>query len=385
MKWFAAMAAVLMGFELPGYGAGTETLILSFDGKGTAMAWDAGVIAALFERLKTDKLKEILYVGSSSGSIASTYFACRGLTPKAVKDLPIEAQRFPKAVLNEGTTDRAIKLILDINPEIPFNDVKPIVDMAMNGGTCVPERPLLIAAANLDVVEGRNGKPFGGRRDRQFNRDNYELSQGAKVLGKVCTYFVSDSMAKILEVVPERERLCDLRHIRTADDLRLAIAASVAEPTYFSPPADNDLSKLVSVFAKPLKRIYGGGFVMNSAAQDVKRARPSAYVFGTGRASYSRLQNRILLNWFSFPMNETLMNQRWFFDEQVVITKAEWAVFYEKKTSNLDLIKMGYARAKKCLDAGGCKPVLFEKPLYSKDAWDQPLDDLRGRGLSALF
>ena len=92
---------------------------------------------------------------------------------------------------------------------------------------------------------------------------------------------------------------------------------------------------------------------MNSAAQDVKRARPNAYVFGTGRASYSGLQNRILVNWFSFPMNTTLLNQRWFFDEQVVITKSEWATFYDTKTSSTDLIRMGYAKAEGCFKKGG--------------------------------
>lgn len=383
MKLLSAMT-LLIGLGVSALGADAH-LIVSFDGKGTAMAWDAGVMTALFEKLDPGKVKEILFVGSSSGAIASTYFACHGLTAEAVGRLPAEVQRFPKAVLNEDTTDRAIKLILDINPEIPLAAVKPILDVATKNGTCIPERPLLIATANLEVIDGRNHKPFAGRRDRGFNRGNYVLTEGNKPLGKVCTYFVSRSMEDLLAVVPEEERLCDLRQIRTEKDLRLAVEASISEPTYFAPVVEPDLSKLHSVFPKPAQRTYGGGFIMNSAAQDVKRALPLAYVFGTGRASYTRLQNRIILNWFSFPMNETLLNQRWFFDEQVVITKSEWNTFYEAKTSNLDLVKMGYAKAKACLEKEGCKPNLFEKPRYAQDAWGKPLQDRRARGVSALL
>ncbi len=383
VQFFIAAAFVCVGVEAnPG---ASEALILSFDGKGTAMSWDAGVMKALYERLKMDRVNEILFVGSSSGSIASAYFSCRGLNQAAIDDLQVQSKRFPKDVLDENVTGRAIKLILGVPAEISFDAVDPIINLATLNQTCVPKLPLLIAAGNLDVLEGRNNKPFSGRRDRKFNRDNYELSKNGAVLGKACTYFVNESMAKILAVVPEQERLCDLRFIRSAADLRMAIMASIAEPTYFAPPLESDMTKLVSVHKLPAQRTYGGGFVMNSAAQDVKRARPRAYVFGTGRASYSRMQNRALFNWFTFPMNETLLNQRWFFDEQVVITKSEWAELYEKKTTNANLIEMGYAKATACFNNGGCRPTLFQKPFYSKDAWDKPLDEWRGRGIKALF
>lgn len=381
--FFITILFTAVGYANPPHG--NTTLLLSFDGKGTAMAWDAGVVAALFERIKPGRITETLFVGSSSGSIAASYFACRGLNATSIADIQTESKKFPKDVLDESSSTKAMQLTLGIPGEVGLEGINPITDMATQNRTCLPKHPLLIASGNLDVVEGRNEKPFSGRRDRTFNKGTYELIEKEKNLGKVCTYFVNEPMAKILESVPGKERLCDLRHIRTAKDLYDAIVASIAEPTYFYPPVESDLSQIESAFPLPAKRHYGGGFVMNSPVQDVKRARPNAWTVGTGRTTYTRLQNRMILNWFSFPMNETLLNQRWWFDEQVVLSKAEWDGLYEKKTTTTDQVARGYAKAVMCFDGAGCLPKLNEKPLFSGDASGNPMDELRGRGIKALF
>ncbi len=73
----------------------------------------------------------------------------------------------------------------------------------------------------------------------------------------------------------------------TADDVALAILASVSEPTYFDPVVEPQPSKLLAGAApgdlgNVRKRTYYGGYLMPVPAQDVRRMLPGVRVLGTG-------------------------------------------------------------------------------------------------------
>lgn len=380
---------MVLGISTLGRPAPAAPLIVSFDGKGTAWAWDIGVMQAFLERAKPEAVQDTVFVGASSGSMLAAYFACKGLSPSSVAYAVEGFERFPRDFLDEDTTARAVKLFLGLSAEAKLEKLLPVLAEISENDTCITKYPVLVPTANLEVVEGRNDKPFSGVRTRTFDQKTYELSEGGRVLGKVCTYFVNDAMAKILERIPAAERLCDLRLIRTGKDLSDMMVASISEPTYFYPPKEADMTLLRSIFPLPAQRTYGGGFIMNTAVQDVKRALPDAYVLATGRVSYSRTQNRVMLNWFSFPMNRTLFDQRWWVDEQISPTLSGWAELYEKKVTQKDHVQAGYDMAIKCFNASlagnACLPKLFTKPHFSTDAAGHDMTALRHRGLKPLL
>ena len=384
MKWFMALSLALLGLPL----SVAHEVIIDFDGNGTAMAYGGGVMKAFYERMDPKAIGETYFVGSSSGSIMAAYFSCRGLTQSSVDGMISTAARFPKDYMDEETGLKSAKLFLGIPPEVTLERIQPLLNEMTENGACVPKFPVLIPAANLDVIEGRTKKPFAGIRGRKFDQGSYTLSnKDGTVRGKVCTYFINKEMAAILEAVPAAERLCDTRLIRNGVELKEAVERSISEPTYYLPLEEKDMSQLQSVYPLPKRRFYAGGFIMNTAVQDLKRARPEAYAVATGRVHYQRIQNRIIQNWFSFPMNKTLFDQRWFVDIQSTPNKQDQARLYETKTTPTEQVALGYAQAMKCYrgDANTCLPKVFTVPKYSKSGAGKDMKALRHRGIKVLL
>lgn len=365
--------------------AETAPLVLSFDGKGIALGWDVGVARALHSRLRREAVSDLIFVGTSSGSILATFFACHGFDDNGMALVLEAARRFPKDVLDETISKKGLQLFLGIPPETTYDAVNPILDFVTNYSTCLPTVPVLYAAANLDVIDARVTVPFAGRRDRSFDRGHYTVLENGKVRGKACTYFVNEAMLAIVSRIPAEERLCDLRILRNGAEVRQAIHASISEPTYYPPVPEPDASLVTSLYPVPHDRKYIGGFVLNTAVQDVKRALPGAWVFATGRPFGSRLQNRILYSWFTVPVNETLLDQHWWVDMQIPIPKVTWNRLLEKKTTPLMQAEWGSQATLACLQSDACTPSLAREPLFSKDTDGRLLVKLRGRGLRAIL
>ncbi len=365
----------------------SQPVMISYDGKGCAMSWDIGVTKAFYERLNLSAVSEFYFVGTSSGSLMSSFFACRGLNQSSIDELLTAIAKLPKDMIDESPMTKILQLVLGIPPETSLKLINPAIDIVTMNDTCVPKIPLLIVAANIDVLDSRVKKPFNGKRDKLFDNRNYEVKDKAtgSVLGKACTYFVNESMNEILKAVKPEERLCDIRLISTGKELRTAILASLAEPTYYAAVTETDPSKIQSVYPVKGTRVYNGGFVINSPIQDVKRARPETYTVGTGRPVYSRLHNRIIKNWFTMSMNETLKNQLWWFDSQVPISNQHWNKMYEKKTTTLDQVALGYATAKDCFENGPCIPDYSATPHFANSSRGENLEAKRHRGLKAIF
>ena len=59
-------------------------LLLSFQGKGSSMSYDAGVLKHAFDFLPALADRKVIVAGNSSGSIFAIYFSCYGFTRTSV-------------------------------------------------------------------------------------------------------------------------------------------------------------------------------------------------------------------------------------------------------------------------------------------------------------
>ena len=358
-----------------------QDLIVSFDAKGTAVGWDFGAAQALAERLDLDRDLNLIFAGSSSGSLIATYYGCHGLT----RETAIFARKklkdwSDKKILNEHTKAKLIQLMLGEDTDSPYTNLQPIVDIVTKNGTCIPEYPLMLTAANMEILDQRSGSPLGTKGNKRVDLGNFDVYEDGRKIGKACTYFVTTQIADRLSAIKPEERLCDVRPIKTAQDLLLGVRASVSEPTYFAPIADSNPTSVQSVYGPITKRIYNGGFVFMSPVQDMKRVMPEAAVFGTGRGVFSRAQNRIVQSWFAFDMNRAQMESRFFFDTQMQFTAEEWKKMDE--VSVAEQADLGYASALNCLkDSVACISKLYSRPAQDKSASGEALEPRTRRGI----
>lgn len=361
------------------------TLVVSFDAKGTAVGWDFGAVQALVERTDASKIKQYVFAGSSSGSLPAAYYACYGLTKETADSARIQLTDWAsKKLLNEHTKAKLIQLMLGEETDSSYENMMGIVNIVTKNGTCMPQYPLLIPAANMEVLDQRKGGPLGTQGDKVVDLANFDVIQNGKKIGKACTYFVDDSLFRSLSALKPEERLCDLRRINTPEDLLMAIRASVSEPTYFAPVTDHNPGAIQSAYGVISKRVYNGGYVFMSPVQDIKRVMPDAALFGTGRGFFSRAQNRIVQSWYSLDMNRAQLDARWFFDTQMQFTDKEWAKLGE--ITVVEQATLGYARAKQCLqDSKSCNSKLIKRPTLDKDVAGQPLEPKTRRGIDSLL
>lgn len=365
--------------------SGPKTLILSFDAKGTAVGWDFGVAQAVQERLDSGKVSDVVFAGSSSGALLASYFGCHGLseetTTGAVTQLTDWAN---KKLLNEHTKAKLIQLMLGEETDSPYENLQGIVDIVTDNGTCVPQYPTMITAANMDILDQRAGGPLGTKASKTVDLKNFDVIENGKRIGKACTYFVDDSLFRKLSAMKPEERLCDIRLMSKPEDLLLAIKGSVSEPTYYAPVEDTNPGAIQSIYGSVTKRVYNGGYVFMSPVQDIKRVLPDASVFGTGRGFFSRAQNRIVQSWFTFDMNRAQLDSRWFFDSQLQFTTQEWTKLSE--ITVVEQAKLGYQKTLGCLkDSKTCNSKIFTKPAFDKDVSGEPLEPKTRRGIDDLL
>ncbi len=101
--------------------------------------------------------------------------------------------------------------------------------------------------ANMTVSWRPEVYDFYRRRPERFAADHPDLKLGAdRRIGKAVTFFVERSLFDLLPAIPPEQRTADLRLMTTAEDVALAILASVSEPTYFDPVAETQPSKLLA-------------------------------------------------------------------------------------------------------------------------------------------
>ncbi|HEX4132097.1 MAG TPA: hypothetical protein VHZ24_18850 [Pirellulales bacterium] len=336
-------------------------LLVAFQGKGSALGYDLGVLTAAQEALPCVANNRVVLAGNSGGSILAVYFACHGITPETIDRAvrKVEVADLTAIRANEHVLTKMSKLLLNRHTELAPAALGEFVAFALGDdewqpgdklsdiiarSRCRPRLPLIIVAANREVLD--NGGTGGGapRNEKLFDAANYDVRWKPEVfayyhehpdefavanpdlrlgpsphVGKACTYFVDRTMFDLLRQIPAEERLGDLRLVETPADLALAILASSAEPTYLDPVPETDYEKLLigsqsGGQGQSVRRSYCGGFIMPLVAQDIRRALPGLHVMGTSAVPLFRNARGLLRGWYLVDAATLYYQSHWWSD-----------------------------------------------------------------------
>jgi hypothetical protein len=391
-------------------------LLFSFQGKSSSLAYDAGVVARAFEYLPALKDNHVVISGSSGGSILAVHFSRLGFTPESVDAAGRFCQEADLARLRSSETASAKfgKLMAGKPTELPADVLDDFVAKALgidepkNGRSLAevvkaslarPKFPLVIVAANHEVLDNRaagslwRGKNYKDvctgsygvswkkgvfeyyrKHPDEFQTDNPDLKLGASpYIGKACTYFVDETMFELLRRIPAEERLGDLRLVRNAEDMALAIVASCAEPTYIAPVPETDYSKLMvgdklGDAGNSIRRSYCGAFVMPVVAQDVRRMLPSLHVFDTGGAQWPKVTRQVLQTWYLVDSQAMHRQAAWWVDFDTTPSDDIWQKIVLRESSASEEYQLGSARADEAFQCHRSVPRFVESPKYRRAA-----------------
>lgn len=365
-------------------------LVYAFQGKGTALTWDIGGARAAYERIpllrgetnaQAQSNGDVVLTGNSSGSVLAAWFTCRGFSAGSIRDAQNIMGQFPPSLVKESTSQKIMEIISAIREGrefgAPINAMLPMMDAITGKGSCVPQLPTVITTSNQDINDRRGWLASPIAQTRQFDmgdfsyRETMNPANGRSVkIGKICTYFADPVMFKYLtENISQEERLCDVRLMENADDVKLAVLASIAEPTYFLPIAETTDAKLVrysNAAAQKKARVYNGGFSMPGVMQDVKRLFPQSRALSSGRWDYGTTESTVMKTWYDVEINDLQEISRWWSDLEMLPTESEKNSLLDRPddmTGNTLAqrygyeINLGYQRALKCLRKGApCLP-----------------------------
>lgn len=345
--------------------SGKDRMLLTFTGKGTLMAWDVGVMRAAYEALPAMREGRVILSGSSSGSVLAAAMSCRGFSEDSLAAIEEGFTRFNRKIVDESPTKNAM-VLLGLPTEADHASLDLLLDVVLDGGNCAPGLPMLIPAGNFEVLDVRSNQPLRGCPGKTFNAADFTVSEGGRNLGKACTYFVDRQMMGLLQAVPREELLCDLRLVETNAEMRMAILASVSEPTYFHPLVDPNPSKIIPSglgnLDAPARRSYWGGAIMDVPVHDIKRALPGLYTFSTGRAPFLMMVDKLMSQLSLIEITPLAARNKWWLDLEATMT-AEMAVHLEQPQFDFpEQIAAGYEQAKKCLSSDNCMPGETIKP-----------------------
>jgi len=403
-------------------------LLVSFQGKGSSLAFDSGLIKRAWDDQRLPALAEdrVVVSGNSSGSVYAVYFACFGFSKQTIENAQLrllkanvkkvrDNEKGPKvanmirgqaAVIEPEAMRDVIAFALDVDG--PVSDIAAVV----RASRAAPEHPVVIAAANAEVLANRatsgsalraqdykefdpanfnvSWKPdvfeFYRRRPEQFAKDHPDLTLGDdddRFIGKAVTYFVDRTMYELLSRIPPEERLGDLRLMETPADLALAIRASAAEPTYFDPVEETDYSKLrtgdvLGTRGNSRKRKYAGGFIMPLVAQDVRRMLPSIRVLGTGVGRVPLEARKLVEAWYLVDMQMATDMQAWWTDLEVSMPRAlQEEMLIKRDKSQEEEFRLGSERARACFAADHGLPKYVIRPKLTWPAQEAIVNPAR--------
>jgi hypothetical protein len=391
-------------------------LLFSFQGKSTSLAYDAGVVAKVFDYLPVLRSNDIVISGSSGGSILAVYFSRVGFSRASVDGAAQICQSADLARLrdSEASSAKLGKLMAGQSTELPPDVLDDYIARSLglkdgkNGrslaeivkaGQTTPKFPLIIVAANHEVLDNRvsgslwRGKNFKEvdtgnysvswkkgvfeyyqKHPEEFQKDNPDVKLGSSpYIGKACTYFVDETMFELLRQIPVEERLGDLRLVRTAEDMAMAILATCAEPTYLAPVPETDYSKLMvgdklGNAGNTIRRSYCGAFLMPIVAQDVRRMLPSLRVFDTGGAQWPKVTRQVLQTWYLVDAQAMHRQAAWWVDFDTSPSDSTWQKIVRRQSSPSEEYRLGWDRAEEALQSCRSNPRFVETPKYRRAA-----------------
>jgi hypothetical protein len=370
-------------------------LILCFEGKGSYVAFDAGVAAAMYRQIPALKEGNLVITASSSGVIPAIYFSTHGFNDKSLDEGLVDIicckSTFDAIRQAEDPVRKTRSLLLGQNTELSYNVMKEVAGRILDVEDWESAKdiyeiaarsrvefclPVAIVAVNHEVADNAvAGSLFRGREEKEFISRNFSVAWKPSVyefyrkdperfvrnnphltlgdspyIGKACTYFVNESMYKLLKRLPVDERLADLRLMKTPRDMALALMASIGEPTYFQPIEEIDYSLLecgdkLGSRGNSKRRLYAGGFAMPMVGQDFRRLLPHAYVLGTGSYPFSSSVRRFLRGQYIVDTKVTYALSNWWVDLHTAPRGPEWREFTYGMLSPRDELELGKERA----------------------------------------
>ena len=412
-SWLHAQEAdTLLTPELRARFADME-LMLVFQGKGSCLPYDAGVLHEAYQRLDALRKNRVIVAGNSSGSIPAAFFCCYGFTDDNVK-FATERLKFGsrEAVRNmEDVSNKFSKVSRGLSTEISHQEVREYIAFALGvtkwqdatsiaeivkRSTAKPRFPCLIVAANKEVLDNKHpeGQLTAGnlkeidtsnfdvlwrqpiydyylQHPALFKRDHPHLGLGpTRRIGKAATFFVDSSMYALLSQIPDIERTADLRLMTTAEDVATAILASVSEPSYFPNVIESQPEKILSPIEQPLastirQRSYIGGYIISMPAQDVRRMLPGIRVLGTGWRHNPLIARILLKNWLLADCEEIAFLSEYWSDLEVNPDYEFESHIEVRDLTGVEEFEFGRKRARELFEANRGLPAFVLTPKYN--------------------
>ncbi len=148
-------------------------LLFDFQGKGSSLAYDAGVASRAFEMMRPLAEGKVVLSANSGGSIMAIYFACHGISEETMKraaTILVEGTpRIRESVekLRTSVENPATKVSAFVNgiiPAIGIENLDPYIESALGidsitdlqKATCRPKVPFVIVAANYEILDNKS-------------------------------------------------------------------------------------------------------------------------------------------------------------------------------------------------------------------------------------
>lgn len=417
-------------------------LLLCFQGKGSCLPYDAGVLEEAYAYLPAIRNRQTIVAGNSSGAIPAAFFCCFGFSDQNVKHAIsrlVTGNR--SAVRNmENVNTKISKLSRGQSTEIQHSDLREYVAFALGvshwqdatsiddivrRSSAKPRFPCLIVTCNKEVLEDKHPesllapgklkeidlsnmtvswKPevyeFYKKHPERFLQDHPALKLGKdRRIGRAVTFFVDPSMYELLSQIPAEERIADLRLMSEAKDVAMSILASASEPTYFPVVRETEPEKILTDgeyrFSETIKtRSYLGGYIITMPAQDVRRMLPGLRVLGTGWRHNPLVARMLLKNWMLADCEEIAFRSEWWADLEVN-PDAEFESHIEfRDLTGQQEYEFGRRRARELFSADWGLPAFVKTPHFNFSASraiapnfetvDMYLDNSDGTGTKTL-
>jgi predicted acylesterase/phospholipase RssA len=416
-------------------------LLFAFQGKGSCLPFDAGVLHEAYARIPALKSQQVVVTGNSSGSIPAAYFGCYGFSDETVHFAEQKLLTGNRDAIRtmENANSKLAKLLRGRSTEISHEELREYIAFALGVGEwkslnieqiikrshVQPRFPMLIMACNKEVLEDRetDTRAVQARRYKQIRLDNLTVEWLPEVhayyqqhpdqfdrdhpnlkldadwqIGHAVTFFVDQSLFDLLSKIPPEERTADLRLMTTAADVALAIIASASEPTYFDPVPDPEPAKILvrerlGDLGNVRRRTYYGGYLVSLPAQDVRRMLPGSRVLGTGLAHHPLSVRRLLTDWLLADCEVIAQQNEWWADMQTTPNDEFYSHMTFRDLTAQQEYDAGQQHARECFDRDSGLPPLVSVPKFLspaaaavQPAFDAPemLDRERGNRLRTL-
>lgn len=391
-------------------------LMLVFQGKGSCLPYDAGVLHETYRRFDALRNNRVIVAGNSSGSIPAAFFCCYGFTDghvqhaterlklgnrDAVRNMEDVSNKFSKVAQGRSTEISHLELREYIAFALgvkQWEDTTSIEEIVRRSNA-KPRFPCLIVAANKEVLENKHPEgqltsanlkeldtsnmdvswrkevyDYYSSHPNRFTQDHPHLQLGpTRRIGKAVTFFVDPSMYALLSQIPDNERTADLRLMTTAEDVATAILASVSEPSYFPEVIEAYPEKILPNTENPLtetvqRRSYIGGYITSMPAQDVRRMLPGIRVLGTGWRHNPLVARLLLKNWLLADCEEIAFLSEYWSDLEVNPDYEFESHIEVRDLTGSEEFEFGRKRAQELFDKNQGYPPFVYTPKYDYPA-----------------